>query len=179
MSTGIELAPLDPHRPHDIGPPAARRHPPLQGGDRLSAEEFERRYNAMPELKKAELINGVVYMPSPVIFEDHGGPHFDLIGWLGLYRMATPGVRGGDNSTLRLPLANRPQPDACLIVLPSHGGQVRIPFYGPLMLPFGVNQYDLGLFQTPSGPLYVNAGIGYFHLNVRFNCRPEITVFEI
>ena len=61
----------------------------------------------------------------------------------------------------------------------SHGGQVRIPFYGPLMLPFGLNQYDLGLFQTPSGPLYVNAGIGYFHLNVRFNCRPEITVFEI
>ena len=61
----------------------------------------------------------------------------------------------------------------------SHGGQVRIPFYGPLMLPFGVNQYDLGLFHTPPGPLYVNAGIGYFHLNVRFNCRPEITVFEI
>jgi len=61
----------------------------------------------------------------------------------------------------------------------SHGGQVRIPFYGPLVVPFGVNQYDLGLFQTPSGPLYVNAGIGYFHLNVRFNCRPEITLFEI
>ncbi|PYK98246.1 MAG: hypothetical protein DME19_13260 [Verrucomicrobia bacterium] len=61
----------------------------------------------------------------------------------------------------------------------SHGGQVRIPFYGPLMVPFGVNQYDLGLFRTPSGPLYVNADIGYFHLNVRFNCRPEITVFEI
>src|SRR5205807_9051209 len=48
------------------------------------------------------------------------------IVWLGLYRMATPGVRGGDNATLRLPLANRPQPDACLIVEPSHGGQVRI-----------------------------------------------------
>jgi len=61
----------------------------------------------------------------------------------------------------------------------SHGGQVRIPFYGPLIVPFGVNQYDLGLFQTSSGPLYVNAGIGYFHLNVRFNCRAEITVFEI
>src|SRR5437016_13733609 len=98
--------------------------PPLRNGDRLTVEEFERRYDAMPELKKAELINGVVYMPSPVIFEDHGGPHFDLIGWLGLYRMATPGVRGGDNSTLQLPLANRPQPDACRIMLPSHGGQV-------------------------------------------------------
>jgi len=37
----------------------------------------------------------------------------------------------------------------------------------------------MGPFQTPSGPLYVNAGIGYFRLNVRFNCRPEITVVEI
>lgn len=100
--------------------------PPLRPGDRLSAEEFERRYEAMPELKKAELINGVVYMPSPVIFEDHGGPHFDMIGWLCWYRMFTPGIRGGDNSTLRLPLANRPQPDAFLIILPSFGGQVQI-----------------------------------------------------
>ena len=61
----------------------------------------------------------------------------------------------------------------------SHGGQVRLPFYGPLIVPFGVGAYDLGLFQTPAGPLYVNAGIGYFYLNVRFNCRPEITVFEM
>jgi len=61
----------------------------------------------------------------------------------------------------------------------SHGGQVRLPFYGPLILPFGVGAYDLGLFQTSAGPLYVNAGIGYFYANVRFNCRPEITVFEM
>jgi len=61
----------------------------------------------------------------------------------------------------------------------SHGGQVRLPFLGAIIVPGGVGQYDLGLFQTPSGPLYVNAGIGYFYLNVRFNCRPEITVFEI
>lgn len=61
----------------------------------------------------------------------------------------------------------------------SHGGQVRIPFYGPLVIPFGVGPYDLGLFKTPSGPLCVGAGLGWFHLNVRFNCRPEITVVEI
>jgi hypothetical protein len=62
----------------------------------------------------------------------------------------------------------------------SHGGQVRIPFYGPILLPFEVGEYDLGLFQTPAGPLYVNPGIGYLHnLNFRFNCRPEITVFEV
>ena len=62
----------------------------------------------------------------------------------------------------------------------SHGGQVRIPFYGPMLVPFDVDEYDMGLFQTAAGPLYVNPGIGYLHgLNFRFNCRPEITVFEV
>jgi hypothetical protein len=62
----------------------------------------------------------------------------------------------------------------------SHGGQVRIPFYGPLILPGFVDEYDLGLFQTKSGPLYVNPGIGHLlHYKFRFNCRPEITVIEV
>jgi Uma2 family endonuclease len=65
-------------------------------------------------------------MTPPVSIDDHGGPHFDLIVWLGLYRMATPGVRGGDNATLRLPLANRPQPDAFLFIEPVRGGRVHI-----------------------------------------------------
>jgi hypothetical protein len=62
----------------------------------------------------------------------------------------------------------------------SHGGQVRIPFYGPLMVPYGVDEFDWGFYQTAAGPLYVNAGIGYVYTyNFRFNCRPEITVVEI
>lgn len=62
----------------------------------------------------------------------------------------------------------------------SHGGQVRIPFYGAIQLPDRVDGYDLGLFATPGGPLYVNAGIGYIgDNNFRFNCRPEITLLEI
>ena len=62
----------------------------------------------------------------------------------------------------------------------SHGGQVRIPFYGPVVVPFGVDEFDQGLFQTASGPLYVNPGIGYIYdYNFRFNCRPEITLIEI
>jgi predicted MPP superfamily phosphohydrolase len=62
----------------------------------------------------------------------------------------------------------------------SHGGQVRIPFYGPLLVPFAVDEYNLGLYQTPAGPLYVNSGIGYIgSYGIRFNCRPEITVIEI
>jgi Uma2 family endonuclease len=107
-----------------IGPPpiVPRSLPPLQNGDRLTRAEFERRYAAMPNVTKAELIEGVVYMPSPVS-EQHGSPHFDLITWLGVYRWGTPGVRGGDNTTLRLDLDNEPQPDAFLRLLPEFGGQ--------------------------------------------------------
>jgi hypothetical protein len=100
--------------------------PPLRDGDRLTRTEFERRYHAMPEVNKAELIEGVVYMPSPVRHRHHSGPHFDLITWMGLYRIATPGIEGGDNGSLRLDMDNEPQPDAYLIVLPSHGGKVVI-----------------------------------------------------
>ncbi len=99
--------------------------PELHAGDRLTRAEFERRYAAMPRVKKAELIEGVVYMPSPVTQEDHGGPHFDVITWLGVYRAGTPGVEGGDNSTLRLDPENEPQPDAFLRILPAFGGQSR------------------------------------------------------
>ncbi len=72
-----------------------------------------------------------------------------------------------------------PQTFDLLLAGHSHGGQVRFPLYGPVHIPFGVDQYDMGLFQTESGPLYVNPGIGWFLWPVRFNCRPEITVFEL
>jgi len=107
-------------------PPVAPTIPPLQNGDRLTAEEFWRRCEAMPSVNKAELIEGVVYMPSPVSHDYHGSPHFDLIGWLFLYRMATPGVEGGDNSTLRLDKKSVPQPDGFLMVAPGFGGQATI-----------------------------------------------------
>jgi uncharacterized protein len=61
----------------------------------------------------------------------------------------------------------------------SHGGQVRIPFYGPIILPFSVDEYDLGLFQTQAGPLNVSSGIGWYPIPVRFNCRPEVVLIEI
>jgi predicted MPP superfamily phosphohydrolase len=61
----------------------------------------------------------------------------------------------------------------------SHGGQVRLPFYGALFTPSETDGYELGWFETPHGPMYVNPGIGTFYLDVRFNCRPELTVFEI
>ncbi len=61
----------------------------------------------------------------------------------------------------------------------SHGGQVRLPFIGPLIIPYGVEGYDAGLYSTPVGPLYVNVGIGTIFPPVRFLCRPELTVIEI
>ncbi|MBV9384920.1 MAG: Uma2 family endonuclease [Chroococcidiopsidaceae cyanobacterium CP_BM_ER_R8_30] len=98
--------------------------PPLEGGDRLSRPEFERRYHAAPHIKKAELIEGVVYVPSPVRARSHSQPHGWIITWLGVYEAATPGVSLHDNSTVRLDLDNEPQPDALLRI--EVGGRSRI-----------------------------------------------------
>ena len=107
----------------DLGhPSSARSIPPLESGDRLSRAEFERRY-AAAEHFKAELIEGVVYVASPVrIF--HGRPHADLVTWLGLYRAATPGVDIADNTTTRLDLDNEPQPDALLRLAAGGSSQI-------------------------------------------------------
>ncbi|NLF71973.1 MAG: Uma2 family endonuclease [Candidatus Anammoximicrobium sp.] len=101
----------------------AKRIPPLQAGDRLTRAEFERRYRSMPQVNKAELIEGVVYMPSPVSNEGQSSPHFDLITVLGIYRSQTPGIQGGDNGTVLLDLDNEPQPDVFMRILPQYGGQ--------------------------------------------------------
>jgi Uma2 family endonuclease len=98
--------------------------PPLESGDRLKLAEFMRRYEAMPDVKKAELIEGVVYMPSPVRVE-HSSPHGDLIWFLVSYKIATPGVQSSDNTTALLDDDNGPQPDASLRILPECGGQSR------------------------------------------------------
>jgi Uma2 family endonuclease len=100
--------------------------PPLEPGDRLTRAEFERRYDAMTSLKKAELIEGVVYMPSPVRFSRHGEPHVDLDTWIGVYKAHTAGVRAANNATIRLDLDNEPQPDTILFIDPARGGQARI-----------------------------------------------------
>src|SRR5438876_8097741 len=97
--------------------------PVLEAGDRLSRDEYERRYERLPHLKKAELIEGIVYMPSPLRASAHAEPHSQLGTWLGVYQSETPGVRVFDNSTVRLDLDNEPQPDLVLIKNPMKGGQ--------------------------------------------------------
>ncbi|MGB3558216.1 MAG: Uma2 family endonuclease [Geitlerinemataceae cyanobacterium] len=100
--------------------------PPLESGDRLTRYEFEQRYQAMPHLKQAELIEGVVYVASPVRISNHGRPHAKIIGWLLVYQAATPGVDLADNATVRLDADNEPQPDALLRIEPEVGGNSRI-----------------------------------------------------
>lgn len=114
-----------------IAPPVSYRAkllpiPPLEGGERLSRQEFERRYEAMPHVNKAELIEGVVHMPSPVHFSAHGQPHAHVIGWLVIYVAATPSVKLGDNATVILDNDNEVQPDALLRLTAEKGGHSTI-----------------------------------------------------
>lgn len=97
--------------------------PPLEVGDRLTRAEFERRWKAMPHIKKAELIEGVVYMPSAVRYRAHGLPHTVLSHWLQSYVLGTPGTEAADNSSIRLDNDNEPQPDLLLRLDRSLGGQ--------------------------------------------------------
>jgi Uma2 family endonuclease len=97
--------------------------PPLRHGDYLSRDEFERRYEAMADVKKAELIEGRVYMPSPVRWKNHGEPENQMSIWLGVYRVFTPGVFAANNSTVRLDQSNEPQPDVALRIGETSGGQ--------------------------------------------------------
>jgi Uma2 family endonuclease len=107
-------------RTRPIGPP------PLTAGDRLTRADFERIYEAHPEVKRAELIEGVVYMPSPVHFAQHGLPHSYLMTWLGLYCAATPRFLPADNTSVRLDFENVVQPDAVLRLDPRYGGRSRV-----------------------------------------------------
>ncbi len=121
-SAGVGISGID----HAGLRPESVELPLLENGDRLDRREFERRFDAMPSLKKAELIEGTVFMASPVGHQKHGKPHAQVISWLSYYLLHTPGVDGGADSSIRLDRQNMPQPDAFLDVLPDRGGRVRI-----------------------------------------------------
>jgi Uma2 family endonuclease len=99
---------------------------PLANGDRLTRTEFERRWEAMPDLKCAELIEGIVYMAAAVRYKQHGQPHSQLHGCLYYYAAHTPGLEVADNTSVRLDLDNMPQPDLLLRIDERHGGQSRV-----------------------------------------------------
>src|SRR5215467_5678173 len=99
--------------------------PPLIEGQWLDQPTFHARYEAMPPGTRAELIDGVVYMPSPVGLE-HGTSLVPVIVWLDYYAEQTPGLQVGDNITTVLGRESEPQPDAVLRILPEYGGRTRV-----------------------------------------------------
>ena len=128
----LSVSPVSP-RPR---PRAVPMIPPLEMGDHLSASEFLRRYEAMPDVKKAELIDGIVYfMASPVRLQQHGEPDNLIQGWLCNYVIATRGVKAATNSTVRLGPDDVPQPDGLLRLLPECGGHSRLDAKGYLIGP--------------------------------------------
>lgn len=87
--------------------------PSLESGDRLTRAEFHRRYCARPDIKKAELVEGVVYVPSPVR-SFHAAPHASMIGWLYTYKVWHADLHLDVDATVLLDADNEPQPDVCL-----------------------------------------------------------------
>jgi len=96
----------------------------LEDGDHLDQKTFHDRYEAMPEDTRAELIGGIVFMPSPLM-RPHGRMHVVVIDWLSRYEDATPGAETYDNATAILDDQNEPQPDVCLLIIPPGKGQTR------------------------------------------------------
>jgi Uma2 family endonuclease len=105
--------------------PASGQLPRLESGDQMAQPEFHRRYVADPTIHKAELVEGVVYVSSPVR-SSHGGPHGELVTWLNVYRASTPGTIVYDNVTFVLDIDNEVQPDACLFLTAGYGGRVKL-----------------------------------------------------
>jgi Uma2 family endonuclease len=101
------------------------RLPPVEAGDHLDQATFHQRYKAMPLAFRAELIGGVVIVPSP-LSRGHGVYHALVMAWLGNYWIATPGTLTADNITTILGERSEPQPDGVLIIEPAAGGQTAL-----------------------------------------------------
>lgn len=119
----------------------------------MKADEFLRRWEGMPNLKKVELINGVVHMP-PMLSEEHGDQD-NLFGtWIGIYSLSTPGTRSSTNRSYQLNDDNAPQPDQSLRILPKLSENLGVP---ELVLETALSslKFDLG----DKLKLYEEAGV--------------------
>lgn len=99
---------------------------PLESGDRLTREEFHRRYCARPDIKRAELIEGVVYVAASPVSARHGGPHGMTVMWLSTYAARTPGIQMLVDTTVLIGEASEVQPDAILFLDPGPAGAARV-----------------------------------------------------
>jgi Uma2 family endonuclease len=135
--------------------------PPLREGDRLTRDEFLRRWEGMPDLQRAELIDGIVYMPSPVS-NVHSDFHFLLNAWLGFYAAVTPGCKGGTAGTWLMSNDGVPQPDLDLCIQPQRGGQSRVEGAYPAGAPELIVELSHTTFTRDSGVklrLYERSGV--------------------
>jgi Uma2 family endonuclease len=101
------------------------RVPPLEAGDHLDQATFHERYKTMPPAFRAELIGGIVIVPSPLA-QGHGLYHALIMTWLGNYWLATPGTLAWDNVTTILGAQSELQPDGTLVIEPAAGGQTGV-----------------------------------------------------
>ncbi len=134
--------------------------PPLREGDRLTREQFLLRWEAMPHLKHAELIDGVVHMPSPVS-RTHSTHHGHLTGWLFTYGTHTPACELGVEGTWLMG-EDAPQPDISLRILPEYGGRSKEQgkfTTGAAELIVEVSSSSVALDLGPKLLLYQSAGV--------------------
>jgi Uma2 family endonuclease len=110
-------------RPESL--PESEPPPRLDSGDRMDSKTFMEIYEQMPEGFRAQLIQGVVYVASP-ISADHGRPNHDVSFWLGTYQLRTPGVQPFAATTIQLGLDDNPEPDASMMIRAESGGQARV-----------------------------------------------------
>jgi Uma2 family endonuclease len=144
--------------------PAVRALPALQPGDRLTREEFERRYDAMPEATKAELIEGIVYMTFAVRIDFHAEPHSIMVLWAGTYAVGHPDLQTGDNGTLRLDNDNEVQPDALLRRREGGTSRVSADNYveGPPELVIEISASTVSIDLHTKKDVYRRSGVGEY-----------------
>jgi Uma2 family endonuclease len=143
-------------------PPRTRALPPLENGDHLDQPTFHARYAAMPEDSRAELIGGIVHVPSPQKVP-HSRAQQLVARWLDGYAEATPGTEALLNNTQILGPDSEPEPDACLFISPECGGQVRLDeddyLHGPPELIVEVSSSTESIDQHRTKHDYQKAGV--------------------
>ncbi len=135
--------------------------PALFAGERLDQPEFHRRYAAMPEATRAELVGGIVHMPSPLGY-DHGDEDHVVVFWLMSYCRATRPLRSSGNATVKLGPSAEVQPDAQLRIPEELGGASKIVggyVVGPPELVVEIAQSSRGYDLGPKKAEYEKAGV--------------------
>lgn len=163
--------PTSTNRPRPPEPTSEPDYVRLDSGDRMDQPTFDALYERTPPDFKAELIEGTVYVASPSS-HDHGRAHGKIATWLGHYYAATPGTCLFPDTTFILNDENEPQPDAALVIEPTHGGRVRIEnnrLVGPAELVVEVSYTSRSIDLNAKFRAYQAAGIPEYLVVLAFD----------